>query len=90
MKSTFSSFRETARTSPDATTPEVTRCWHELVASGAASAASQLGFLERGRAPKVVIENLDEQDGVGTLTADLLLILALAGFFTVELQAFWG
>ena len=43
----------------------------EVVASGAASAASQMGFIRRGRAKVVVVENVDEPDGVGALT-DLL------------------
>lgn len=41
---------------------------NEVVASGAVNAASQLSFVQRGKAKVVVIENVDEPDGVGALT----------------------
>lgn len=44
----------------------------EVVVSGAVNAATQLFFMQRGKAKVVVIENDDEPDRVGALT-DLLL-----------------
>lgn len=43
---------------------------HVLV-SGAASVAGMLGFISQGKAKVVIVENVDEPDGVGVIT-DLL------------------